>query len=515
MGLRSWLGNKLFKIDDIVDRKMGERMQVLDMKQGDALLKYKQEENKIWASASADRLLEFYKTNPFPSSFTSNRYLFWYWIGGRNSPKMHYPAPAALLNSIKSLIFGEEPTIEYVSDKDDKRSVNELNERVRAIFKDNNINNIYQNAAALESYSGGVAFKINYDDEVSNYPIIELYPQERLELKTRYGRLVEIVFLDNYKVAKEIFTLKSKHGIGYINYELYNGKGKRVALTTIKATAHLEDKVFPKKVLTAVYKKNRTDNVDADSAYGGSDFEGVVDLFHQIDELFSSMALYIRNSRPIISMTEDMLKTTEDGKNTIVPKAWENDVVVLQKDIEANQSERKIYRDMPKIEIDQYTQGIRLLQASIYQKVGMDTTSTNLEGVGANQSGDALQQREKSTVILYQNKVKGWQHALQELVPLLLMFEDFGKTSKISSDYDEYELNVGFPDYQSASFADKIEMFTKAYTGLAVDLETMVKKIWNEELEEEQIMTMVKNIKIENGVAMLQEQIPEVKVETE
>lgn len=503
MGIRSWLGNKLFNIEKIVDRKMGERMQLVDSKQADALLVYRQKENEVWASGSADRLLEFYKTNYLPATFTTNRTLFWNWIGGQDSPKLHYPAPAALLNSIKSLIFGEEPTVEFVSVDDNYKSVVDVfNDRLWAILDDNNINDIYQKAAAVESYSGGVAFKISHDKELSDYPIIQIYPQERIELKTKFGRVVEIVFLDKYVKDKKVYTLKSIHGIGYIDYIMVDDKGKLVPLTTFAETSHLERVDFKYKVLTAVYKKNRTDSVETNSPYGGSDFDGVIDLFHQIDELFSTMALYVRGSRPITALNETQLKWDDAGKKQVVPKAWEHDLTILQKDTEATNVKDLVFRDIPELKINQYIEGIRLLQASIYQRVGMDTTSTNLEGVGANQSGEALMQREKSTVILYQNKVKGWQHALKDLMRLLLMYEDDMNDSK-AIDYKDYDLNVGFPDYQSASFGDKIDMFTKAYTGLAVDLETMVKKIWEEDLEDEQIKEMVSNIKVQNGIPML------------
>lgn len=504
MGIRSWLGNKLFNIDKIVDRKMGERMQLVDSKQADALLVYRQKENAVWASGSADKLLSFYKTNQKPVMYGADRFLFWNWIGGHNSPKMHYPAAGSLLNAIKSLIFGEEPTIEFVTTEDNLRATYEtLNDRLWKIFNDNKINDIYQKAAELESYSGGVAFKINLDKEVSKYPIIEVYPQERIELRTKYGRVIEIVFIDKYIKDKEVYTLKSVHGIGYIDYELYNGQFKEVPLTALEETKDLTYQEFPKKVLTAVYKRNRTSNEDKDSPYGGSDFDGVIDLFHQIDEVFSTMGLYIRRSSPITAINETQLKTSPDGSKHVVPKEWENNVMVLKKDMDANNVKELIYRDIPNLILDPYMDSILRLQGAIFQRVGLDKTSTNLEGVGANQSGEALMQREKSTVILYQNKVKGWQEALRELILLLLMFEDYADNPKSVGDYEQYDLNVGFPDYQSASFQDKIDMFTKAYTGLAVDLETMVKKIWEEDLEYEQIEEMVANIKVQNGIPML------------
>lgn len=506
MGVRSWLGNILFNIDERIDKKVGERMIKYDTRYDNQLLLYRQKENAVWASGSADKILYFYSLHDKPSTFSSNRLEFWRWVSNAdiNVPKLHYPASTALLNSIKSLMFGENPSIEFVSEDDkNKAKVNKLNERIWAIMEDNNENSLYQNAASLESYSGGVAFKINIDKEVSDYPIIELYPQERIQLKTRYGRLVEIVFLDEFKKENKTFRLKSIHGLGYIDYELYNEKGVKTDLGSLDETKDLKRLEFKHKILMAVYKKNRTDNVEVDSAYGGSDFDGIIDLFHQIDEIFSSMALYIRRSRPILSIQERMLPVTKDGSKQYTPKEFEYDLTVLNNSESADNISSKIYRDVPELDLSPYLDSIKSLQKAVYQKVGMDTTSTNLDEVGANQSGEALIQREKSTVILYQNKVQGWQHTLRELVRLLLIFEDISNNSTVVEDYKDYSLNVGFADYQSASLSERIEMFSNAYKNMAIDLDTMVDKVWNEELEQEQIDKMATNIRVENGIPFL------------
>ena len=55
VGIRMWLGNTLFNIDKIVDRKVGERMNNIDSKQTNELLVYRQKENAVWAKGNADR----------------------------------------------------------------------------------------------------------------------------------------------------------------------------------------------------------------------------------------------------------------------------------------------------------------------------------------------------------------------------------------------------------------------------------------------------------------------------
>lgn len=510
MGVRDWIGNKLFNIDKVVANKVQERLAKYSSVETNEYMTYRQKENLVWAKGNADRLLDFYKSTAKPSNYGADRYQFWRWIGGDiKVPKLHYPAAESLLNSMKSLIFGSEPAVEFISVEDKGKSeVVKLNERLENIMSDNNINEFYQNGVFMESYSGTIGCKFTIDKEVSKYPIMQLYPEERLELKTRYGRVVEIIFVDYYKIKDKTYTLKSYYGFGYIKYKLFNEKAEEVPLATISELSELEDTTFNQKILMATYKKNRTTNIEfPDSAYGGSDFEGVIDLFHQIDEIYSSMALYIRRSRPIQSIVESMLPISEKGDRTIIPKEYELDTIVLRKDQDANNVSNNVFRDIPEIKLDQYINSIKQLQASIYQKVGYSNTSSGLELVGANQSGQALMEREKSTVILYLNKVKLWEHFLKETFRLALVYEDLLNDKKIKTDYKEFDLSVEFPDYHTETFESRVKVYTEAYRGMAVDIETMVNELFKDSKEQEQINKIIMNIKLENGISLLPDQV--------
>lgn len=511
MGFRNWLGNKLFNIDKVVDEKVRERLNNFNSKEIDTLLVYRESENSVWAKGSADRLLEFYKTTNRMNTFNTETLQFWKWIGGKNAPKLHYPASTSILNSMKSLLFGVEPEIEFKTDDDESREekkYQELNERMNAIFKDNNLSDFFQKASYMESYSGTIGVKLTLDESITNKPIWQIYPQERLELGTRYGRVVEIRFLDYYNHDKKVYTLKSLYGYGYIDYVLLDDKNEEVPLSTIPELSDLEAIQFDKKIMMAVYKKNRSNNNEfPDSPYGGSDFEGLIDIFHQIDEIYSTMAVYIRNTRPITSITESMLPTTNDGSRVHIPSEWAFDVVKLRKDQDATNVKQEIHRDAPQVKLDQYTDALRELFKLAYQRLGYSNITSNLDGVGANQSGVALQELEKSTLILYQNKVELWRAFIPKLVRLSLVYEDILKTGTIKDDYEDYELSVVFADYHDETFADKVEKFSKAYQAMAIDLSTLHKKTWADELTDDEIMTMTINVKIENGISLTQEEM--------
>ena len=55
------------------------------------------------------------------------------------------------------------------------------------------------------------------------------------------------------------------------------------------------------------------------------------------------MSLYIRRSRPILSLNENMIPVSEDGKSQVMPKEYEFDIVKLQRNSDAEKIENHIH----------------------------------------------------------------------------------------------------------------------------------------------------------------------------
>lgn len=500
----SWF-TRLIGVDRVVSRKINEILEqsrIPRVRDNPALMDYRSEEYRVWASSNPEELMHFYKVVKNPSLY-ADRLMFWKWVGGRNVPKVHYPAPEALINHMKSLLFGKEITINIPQEEGETEKANEeLNARLQNLLEDINFYDLLQKAALMETYSGTIGFKFIVDPEVSDTPIVEVYPKERLELVTKYNKVLEIVFLDYYQVKDKHYTLRTYYGKGSVVYKLYDDKEREVPLSRVPELTDVENLEFDKNVMTAIYKKNKaTSNEFSDTAYGGSDFEGIIDLFHSIDEVYSNMVLYIRRMRPMISITEDLLPINRSGSGTIVPKEYEFDVVKLRPSDNARNIEAKFYRDAPELKVQPYIDSINSLIKSVYQKVGMSYTSVGLEAHSANISGAALIEKEKPTVIVRNNKIKLWTPALQDFVRMLLAYDDLIK-NKILGDYSDRTVNVTFPEYAEETFDEKVAQLDKAQKAGFIDNLTANKKLWDEEFEEEEIKEISKNAKIEQGMTL-------------
>ena len=100
-------------------------------------------------------------------------------------------------------------------------------------------------------YIGDGAWKIAFDTDISQYPLLEWCPGERIEFAWNRGRLREVVFKTGYKDGHQRFVLHEHYGYGYVRSRLYRGD-EEVPIGTIDATKGIVDVEFDKGIMLAV-----------------------------------------------------------------------------------------------------------------------------------------------------------------------------------------------------------------------------------------------------------------------
>lgn len=530
--IRNWILEKM-GVGDIVQRELDNRLSIR-MPTADendqALLEFRQREYKLWANSNPDKLLYFYKTQHTVTTdgVMYNRQPFWRWVGHQPSvAKFHYPAPESILNYMKSLLFGNDIEISIYSN--DKGRMAELNELKDEMLSDININHLLQVSSFMETYSGTLAYRFVIDTDISKTPIIIPYPAERIEFTKKYDRAIEIIFKDYHKVGGKTYTQKSIYGYGYIDYELYNDKGKEVPLEAIEQTKDLKPVVFkgkdgkPIKLLMCSWKQNRThSNEFPEELYGGSDFEGIIDSFHIIDETYSTKVNYQRKTRPIVSYSVDALPRDKSGRAKR-PKEWELDGFELDPRQSADDLRKMIFRDVPTVNMDGYDKAIEQEMKTIFQKIGIAYSSAGLISLPSNVSNEALTTIEKATVVTRDNKIALWKPFLEATLKLLYIYRDLielgaveseeGYSYTVNVDTYDFDIAVEFPDYHNQSFNEKLEIVSKAYEKGLIDLKTAIEWLY-EDLDEEQVKLMVVRIKQEQGNTLLRDEVDVARVLT-
>jgi hypothetical protein len=275
----------------------------------------------------------------------------------------------------------------------------------------------------------------------------------------------------------------------------------------------------PIPLLLAPFKKNRTkSNEFMDTEYGGSDFQGITDLFHMIDELYSQKNLYIRRARPMITLSDRFLQKDSAGKEKI-PKEYEQDTIVIRGD-EGTNNLNKPERDLPDLNLTPYDDSIKDELKNAWLKIGLSYTTVGLEANSANASGVSLEIKERSTIIVRSNKIKLWDSFLQRTYQILMIFnslkdaqvtkEDGVTTYKINNLFD-YDYNIEFPVYNNQSFDEKLDEAIKARNGGIFDTKAAVDHALKNTYTEDQKAEIVKNSKIENGTPLIGDELGEVE----
>jgi len=456
---------------------------------------YIKQENKTWYNNDKQQLLRFYQINNGEINQLYPIKDFYKLVPG-NYPVEHFPLANMISKAMVNLIFSEKP--EITIDSGNKKTDQILNKKVLDVYEENQYANLLQKAAEFESYSGAVAFKIIVDPNFSDNPIIMVYPKEDFEIVKKYDRLQAIIFKDHYKKGDTEFILYSEYGKGYIVYKLVsckNGKQKEVSIDSLDETAGLKDLNFynmdgsNSDQILAVYKENKTN--------AKSDYDGITDDFQALDEIRSNIINYIRKSKIITYMPENMC--VQDTKsNPIPPSDYYSDYTILR-DSSPKDVNMEAKRDIVDIQssIAGYNNTFNDILKNALMTTGLSPVTIGYDLAGANSSGEALSIREKTSMRTRSEKIHRWDIALKELTKLILSLSDIKsiQDKNYIKDYSNYDVNVSFAEYESPTFDAIVGSLGTALDNGLIDEETALKKLWAGELSEEQILTMEENIK--------------------
>jgi len=512
MGFVSEQIKKFLNINEDIKREVRSSMnlakiELIETYPG-ALLDYSQALNYVWFQGLPQVIEEFYKTKSEPGNYT--QHYFWKDVNGE-IVKLHYPLASSISRAMSSILFGED--VHMKVDTGNIRVSETLTNRLEKIMEDNNIKELLQRGAIMESYSGSLGAKIVVDSDFSQYPQIQFYAAEQIELETKYGKIVEIIFKDDYIYNGNKYKLKSKYGKGYIKYGLYDKDNKEVMLSSIPSLATLKNIAIlgtdgePLDIMLAVFKPNRVVSSNFNqSHYGASDYEGLYPVFNALDELLSVWNDHYRNGRITTFMSEDMLKRNPNTGEVVKPNAFGLNTVVLY-DSTANMDKKSdVKRDIPKLDVMPFKEGFENYIKVSLQRVGLSPITFGFDSVSRLSSAETLQEREKTTLRTRQDKVKLWDEFLTKLLRLIFIFDELGALTpsesgeeivyQLTNDWDNTYL-VEWAQYDSPSKEEQVRVLGEALKSNLITIEKAYHILYDEEYPEEEVLAMIAEAKSE------------------
>ena len=441
--------------------------------------------NRIWFRGDGSELEQLYQSL---TEYT-DKYKFW---GSRCTPgmemrKIHTGLPGLIIRVLTSIILTDMNAYEFVEEK----------HRIlwKQIEEDNKFRKKMEKCIQETLYIGDGAFKITIDTEMSEYPIIEWYSGDRIEIIRRRDRVKEIVFKTPYTEKGRRYVLHEYYGYGYIRNELYEGE-KLVDFKAMDCTKHLSDWEFDKKLMMAVsfnvFDSNKFEG------RGGSVFDGKLDSFDAFDEAWSQWMDALRAGRAKEYIPECFLPRDSFTGEILQPNPFDNRYIRTDNDMSECTS-NKIDLEQPVIPHESYLASYMTALDLCLQGI----ISPSTLGIDVKKLDNAEAQREKEKTTLYtRNAII---EALQETMPELVKACINVYNTNINKPVEEVNVTIPFGEYANPSFESQVETVGKGKTQGIMSIEACVEELYGDSKEDTWKQEEIARLKAEQGIAEVEE----------
>jgi hypothetical protein len=437
--------------------------------------------NTIWYNGDSYELSQLFSQIP------NDNKCFWgaHETAGLEIRKMHTGLPKMLVNTLTNVTCSDLNDFEFKEDADA-----ELWDR---IADENSFNKLVKKSTNNVLKIGDGAFKISFNSDISELPIIEFYSGENVEFIYNKGRVKEIKFFTKYNKKEAKYTLEETYGYGYIYYKLYKDD-KEVGLDAIGETMGIENVIFDnKKILAVPYMIFESETYPG---RGQSIFDGKNDAFDALDEVVSQWLDAIRSGRVKTYIPSSLIPRDMSTGAMLKPNAFDNKFIKIA-DSMSEGSDNKIVTEQPQIQVAAYESTyITNLDLALQGLISPSTI-----GIDVKKLDNAESQREKEKTTLYTRQII--IDTLSIVLKKLIQITFDAYNIQYQHPTKEIEVEVGFGEYANPSFEAVIETMSNPNTPMSI--EAKVEEIWGDSKTKEWKEEEVLRIKAEQGILSVDE----------
>ncbi len=441
--------------------------------------------NRIWYRGDSNELEQLY----MEMCEYTDKHKFW---ASRCTPgmeirKIHAGLPALIVKTLCSVILPDLNGFEF------KNSQQEW--IWKEIEKENDFIASLDKVIKETLYIGDGAYKISIDTRISQYPIIEWYSGDRIEIIRQRGRLKEVIFKTPYIENRKQYVLYEKYGYGYIKNELYKGN-ELVHLRSIKCTEDITDVEFDKSVILAIpilfYESMKFEG------RGGSVFDGKIDAFDAFDEVWSQWMDALRAGRARTYIPDSLVPKNPYTGEILNPNSFDNRFFTSEDNM-GETAKNEINVTQSNIPHDSYLASYCTALDQCLQGI----ISPSTLGIDVKKLDNAEAQREKEKATLYTRNtiVK----ALQKTLPQVITACINAYYLLLNKGIEEVKITVNFGEYANPSFESQVETVGKAKTQGIMSIEAVVEELYGDTKDEEWKKEEIKRLKNEQGIEELEE----------
>lgn len=455
--------------------------------------------NRIWYRGDSSELEQLYEQ----MAVNTARRTFW---GAKCSPgmeinKIHTGLPSLIVDVLCNV------SLTSLNDFDFK---NESEKKIwEQIEKENKLRKLYEEAVKEGLYIGDGAFKVTFDKAISDYPIIEYYPGDKIEFVYNRSRITEIKFKTQYTRKDKVYELYETYGYGYIKYALLHN-GKEILLNSIPETSNLTNVAFSGYVEENGEMKSKGNYIlavpvkfFASSKWKGrgqSIFDRKIDAFDSFDETWSQWMDALRSGRSKEYIPDNLIPRNPDSGEIMKPNAFDNRYIKTDSDMSEG-SKNEISLQQPTIPHESYASTyITALDLCLQGIISPSTLGIDVKKLD---NADAQREKEKATLYTRDAIVDALTDILKELVQVSIMaYQEF---TSPGSAINPVEVDVSFGEYANPSFESQIETIGKGKQYGIMSIEASVDELYGDTKDEEWKKEEVLRLKNEQGITVVEE----------
>lgn len=397
---------------------------------------------------------------------------------GNKMRKIHTGLPKLIVNVLTRITCQDFDSIKLSDKIKDKLWDN--------IEKDNKFkDNLDESLNAVLTYGDG-CYKITYNKNISQYPIINFVKAEDIDFNVVNNRLIEVYFKTDYTVNDRTFTLVEIYGFGYIKYHLYDQNQNEVSLSNVEEVSELQDIVFtyvdsngdiqidnemmlaiPFKIFKSEEFKDR----------GQSIFEGKEQAFDALDEVWSEWIDAVRLCKVQKYIPLNLIPKDKDGNLLWDSNDFDNRFIKLASTTVIDEEKQsKIEVVQPTLNVEQFSTTYNTALDLCLQ--GIISPSTLGIDVKKLDNADATREKEKVTLYTHNSIVNEYIKVIQKLIKTTIRFYEYINNNQLID--DDYDVSVNFGEYANPSFEAICEVAEKAKTSNIMSNETIVEMLYSD-----------------------------------
>ena len=447
---------------------------------------------ELWYSGEPGNLQQFFQQYDDKAGNS----MFWKGIASNpNMPirKIHTGLPSLIIDKIADIVVDDMSDIVIYDGKTDDgepKTDYDATKRWNDISKEHDFKKNILKEAVRWALLGDAVFKISYDSEVSQYPIIEVYKGRDVDFNYKRGRFIGADFMSHKLINKKNYFLKETYQRGNVIYTLFDEDGKDVSAGLIEDLYELYPFEYTADFIMAIPLI-----IDEDSQHKGrgkSILSGKSGSFDSLDETWSQWMDAIRAGRTNRYIPENLIPKDPNTGALVTTNAFDNQFKKKKKSI-GEDKPAQIQVESPDIRSEKYLSAyVTALDLCLQGVVSPSTLGIDVKKLD---NAEAQREKEKTTQYTYNKVVEVLEKVIPTLVETVLKIDDVLKENEIR----DYEVSVMFGGYANPSFEAKVETVGNARTQGIMSLERAVEELYGDSLTKEEKAAEVKLLKIEQG----------------